>query len=77
MDYRLYRLSRDGRIVRGEVVQCADDAEAVAFASQLTAEGGHAVELWHRSRRVATFPCREHPLTGSGGGPSAASAAST
>jgi hypothetical protein len=53
--YRICKIGRDGRFSGPPaVVECADDAEAVDKALQLT-EGLH-VEIWDHKRFVARLP---------------------
>lgn len=61
LDYRLYLLDREGRIVRAEIIRCADDPEAVTAARHRAAEGPYSTELWFRSRRVGYFPHEVQP----------------
>jgi hypothetical protein len=49
--YRIYRMAKDGHIIgAAEIVECANDAEALQKAQQ--AIDGHSVELWESSRRL-------------------------
>jgi hypothetical protein len=53
--YRICKIGRDGRFTGPpEVVECADDAEAVDKALQLTE--GLDVEIWDHKRFVARLP---------------------
>ena len=56
LDYRLYLLDRDGRIVRAEIIRCPGDPEAITTARERAAEGPYATEVWFRSRRVGHYP---------------------
>ena len=50
-DYRLYVLSDDGHITQPpKVINCPDDAAAVARAKQLL--DGHAIEIWQAARHL-------------------------
>jgi len=53
-DYRVYRLNREGHIVRGEYVAAADDERAI----QLVRDQAHDTdcEIWLGSRKVAVIP---------------------
>jgi len=50
IDYRLYFLNDQGRIVRAEPFACADDAEALKRAGALA--DGSTVELWRSDRII-------------------------
>jgi hypothetical protein len=53
--YRIYSLNPDGHIAGlPDVVECADDQEAVAKAA--FAVSGKDAELWERDRIIAHFP---------------------
>lgn len=52
--YRLYFLNNDGHIVHAAESECADDAEAEAWAKDQA--DGRYMELWSGARRVAEFP---------------------
>ncbi|MGY0571624.1 hypothetical protein AB8Z38_29985 [Bradyrhizobium sp. LLZ17] len=51
MDYRAY--SQDGHISGVQELDCADDDEAKAKATQMLDR--HDLELWQRDRRVAVL----------------------
>ena len=49
--YRIFSTSRDGHILGpATIVECADDEEAIAQATQLT--NGKSVELWEGARFI-------------------------
>jgi len=53
--YRIYYTDRDGHhSVPSDVVECADDQEAIGKAAQ--AANGKAVEPWNGSRLIVRFP---------------------
>jgi hypothetical protein len=53
--YRIYYTDRDGlHSVPPDVVECADDQEAIGKAAQ--AANGKAVELWNGPRLIVRFP---------------------
>jgi hypothetical protein len=56
VSYRIYVLDQGGRhfLRPPEVVECADDREAVEKAAQLAA--GFDVEIWDYKRFVARLP---------------------
>jgi hypothetical protein len=55
ISYRIHVLGRGGHFLRTrEVVECADDKEAVEKAVQLAA--GFDVEIWDHKRFVARLP---------------------
>jgi len=57
MPYRIYTIGRSGHFLGApEVVECADDKEAVEKAMQLA--GGLDVEIWDDKRLVAPLPVR-------------------
>jgi len=50
-NYRIYPISRAGRIVGpSTVIECADDHEAIHQAEQ--AVDGHDIEIWQEARFV-------------------------
>ena len=53
-DYRVYRLNRDGHILRGEYIAAVDDERAI----QMVREHAHDTdcEIWLGSRKVALIP---------------------
>ncbi len=63
LDYRLYLLNGEGRIVRAEVVECASEAEAVEVARDRARRGPYSTELWFRSRRIGYYPRGGRPPT--------------
>jgi hypothetical protein len=52
-EYRAYIVGSDGHFSNFQVVECADDDEAMEQARQLV--DGHDIELWQRARKIATF----------------------
>jgi hypothetical protein len=53
--YRIYRLGEGDHIAAPpDIVDCADDQEAIGKASQ--AANGKAVELWEGPRFIVRFP---------------------
>jgi hypothetical protein len=53
--YRIYTIGRGGHCLGGpQVVECADDKEAIEAAMQLA--GGLDVEIWDDKRLVTPFP---------------------
>jgi hypothetical protein len=56
--YRLYFIDRTNHISRPpEMVECADDQEAIQKAKQFV--DGHDVELWDGPRLVVRLPFNE------------------
>ncbi len=56
--YRVYTLEYDAHISRpAQIIECADDAEAVEKTRQL--RDGKDLELWDGGRLVARFPHHE------------------
>ena len=55
ISYRIHVIGRGGGFLgAAEVVECADDKEAVERAAQLAC--GLAVEIWNHKRFVARLP---------------------
>ena len=55
ISYRIYTIGRGGHFLGGpEVVECADDKEAVEKAMQLAR--GFDVEIWDRKHLVTPLP---------------------
>jgi hypothetical protein len=52
-EYRAYMMGPDGHIERRIDLCCENDEAAKERAKQLV--DGHAVELWHLGRQIATF----------------------
>lgn len=52
-EYRAYLLKPDGHVWQRFDLVCDDDDDAKVRAKQLV--DGHDVELWQRSRKIATF----------------------
>jgi hypothetical protein len=69
LEYRLYLLNREGRIVRAEIIRCSGDPEAITAARDRAAQGPYSTELWLRSRRIGSFPQDARPGGGSVDGP--------
>jgi hypothetical protein len=57
-NYRAYIIGSDGGFQESVPLDCADDNMAMMKAKQLV--GGHHVELWQRTRKIARF----EPKTG-------------
>jgi len=55
--YRVYRLSRAGRIVSGDWIEAVDDAGACEAAHRLCDDITPTVEVWRGAQRVAVLPC--------------------
>ena len=53
LGYYAYFIADDGRISKRVAIVSDDDEEAKRFARQLV--DGHAIELWHEARKIATF----------------------
>jgi hypothetical protein len=51
--YRIYFVGSDGLFSGAQLLECADDQEAIQTARQLV--DGHDVELWKGERFVARF----------------------
>jgi len=51
--YRAYIIGSDGEFQNSVPLECADDAVALKKAKQLV--GGHHVELWQYTRKIASF----------------------
>ena len=55
ISYRIYTIGRGGHFLGSpELVECADDKEAVEKAMQLA--GGLDVEIWDHKRLVTPLP---------------------
>jgi hypothetical protein len=52
-DYRAYIIGSDGEFHESVKLDCADDNVAILKAEQIV--DGHHVELWQRTRKIATF----------------------
>jgi hypothetical protein len=52
-DYRAYIIGSDGGFQESLSLDCADDNVAILKAKQFV--DGHHVELWQRTRKIATF----------------------
>ena len=57
--YRVYKLSRAGRIVSAEWIEAPDEGEARAKAHALCDQATPAVELWQGSNLIAVLPCED------------------
>jgi hypothetical protein len=55
--FRAYLLNPAGKIVRGEWLDAADQAEAERLAHALCCAGTPKVELWKGAQRLAELPC--------------------
>jgi hypothetical protein len=53
LEYRAYLIDRFGQITDHVDLVCGDDEAAKERIKQLV--DGHAIELWHEGRMVATF----------------------
>jgi hypothetical protein len=51
--YRAYIIGSDGEFQNSVSLECADDEVALKKARQLV--GGHHVELWQYTRKIASF----------------------
>lgn len=54
--YRVFSLSRDGRVEKSHTIEAQSDGEAKAIAATLP--NGHGIDLWERSRYLASYPPR-------------------
>ena len=52
-DYRLFFLAENGKIFRNQIVTAETDEEACAAARKL--DHAYAIEVWQRTRKVATI----------------------
>lgn len=52
--YRIYYLAAGGRLQLGENLDCADDAQAIQRALEISGDG-RAGELWEGGRLVGRF----------------------
>jgi hypothetical protein len=52
-DYCAYIIGSDGEFQESVQLECADDNVAIMKANQFV--DGHHVELWQRTRKIATF----------------------
>jgi hypothetical protein len=53
-DYRAFLIGLDGHIFSAVVLDEPDDAAAIALV------GGHDVELWQGTRKIAKFECEQN-----------------
>jgi hypothetical protein len=53
LEYKAYWLDQSGRITGRIALLCENDEDAKRQAAALV--GIHAIELWSRDRRIATF----------------------
>ena len=51
--YNAYLIGVDGHIAKRVGLVCVDHEEAKGLAKQMV--DGHAIELWHEARKIATF----------------------
>jgi hypothetical protein len=51
--YRAYIIGSDGELQSSFSLECADNEVALKKAKQLV--GGHHVELWQHTRKIAAF----------------------
>ena len=52
--YRVFSLSLDGRVGGSHTIEARSDDEAKAIAGTLP--NGHGIDLWERSRYLASYP---------------------
>lgn len=52
--YRVHLLGQDGHFINGVILDRANDAAAIEAAKKYA--DGYDIEVWDRSRRVATLP---------------------
>ena len=55
--FRAYLLNPAGKIVWGDWIEAADQAQAEAKARELCKEGAPHVELWQGREMLADVPC--------------------
>jgi hypothetical protein len=53
--YQAYIIDSDDEFKNSVTLECADDEIALKRAKQLV--GGHHVELWQYTRKIATLDC--------------------
>jgi hypothetical protein len=58
--YRAYIIGSDGEFQNSVSLECADDELAVKRAKQLV--GGHHIELWQYTRKIATLAHNAHRM---------------
>jgi hypothetical protein len=58
--YRAYIIGSDGAFHNSVSLECADDEVAFKKAEQLV--GGHHIELWQYTRKIATFDHKARPI---------------
>lgn len=54
--YRVFSLSADGRVEASQMLDAQSDDKAKAIAATLP--NGHGIDLWERSRYLASYPPR-------------------
>ena len=52
--YRVFSLSAGGRVAESKAIEAQSDDEAKAIAATLP--NGHGIDLWERSRYLASYP---------------------
>ncbi len=65
--FRAYLLDRHGKIVWGDWIEAATEADAVAKAHALCKDGTPMVELWKGDRHLADIPCASGPTAEAAG----------
>ena len=60
VQYRAYVIGSDGEFQNSVSLECADDELAVKRAKQLV--GGHHIELWQYTRKIATVAHNPHRI---------------
>jgi hypothetical protein len=58
--YRAYIIGSDGAFHNSVSLESADDEVAFKKAEQLV--GGHHIELWQYTRKIATFDHKARPI---------------
>ena len=58
--YRAYIIGSDGEFLNSVSLECADDEIAVKRTKQLV--GGHHIELWQYTRKIATLDHKPLPM---------------
>ena len=58
--YRAYIIGSDGEFQNSIPLECADDEVACKKAEQMV--GGHHIELWQYTRKIATFDHKPRPI---------------
>lgn len=52
--YRVFRVSAQGDVLGSEIISAQSDDEAMSKARVLA--NGHGIDLWERSRFLASYP---------------------